>query len=207
MNISRTVKQPSEWNFGRAKSVNSLTACCEEWFEQLWDLCALLLPSSSLRYIKLTQCQNYSFNLFWLKKEIFSGSGELKVCKWDESRNHTAVAVRRFFAAFSLIMPCFCKTFYIEMVLILFLSQAIFLMCDLCLLEKVLSQFCQNHIKSLLHWFLLKCLNTPSLRTLQNSENSRGPRHGANSAGKTGQNSALPPIQRDQTRAGNNSEK
>ena len=112
-----------------------------------------------------------------------------------------------FFAAFSLIMPCFCKTFYIEMVLILFLSQAIFLMCDLCLLDKVLSQFCQNHIKSLLHWFLLKCLNTPSLRTLQNSENSRGPRHGANSAGKTGQNSALPPIQRDQTRAGNNSEK
>ena len=163
--------------------------------------------SSSLQYIKLTQCQNYSFNLFWLKKEIFSGSGELKVCKWDESRNHTAVAVRRFFAAFSLIMPCFCKTFYIEMVLILFLSQAIFLMCDLCLLDKVLSQFCQNHIKSLLHWFLLKCLNTPSLRTLQNSENSRGPRHGANSAGKTGQNSALPPIQRDQTRAGNNSEK
>ena len=147
------------------------------------------------------------FNLFWLKKEIFSGSGELKVCKWDESRNHTAVAARRFFAAFSLIMPCFCKTFYIEMVLILFLSQAIFLMCDLFLLDKVLSQFCQNHIKSLLHWFLLKCLFTPSLRTLQNSENSRGPRHGANSAGKTGQISALPPIQRDQTRAGNNSEK
>ena len=207
MNISRIVKQPSEWNFGRAKSVNSLTACCEEWFEQLWDLCALLLSSSSLRYIKLRQCQNYSFNLFWLKKEIFSGSGELKVCKWEESRNHTAVAVRRFFAAFSLIMPCFCKTFYIEMVLILFLSQAIFLMCDLFLLDKVLSQFCQNDIKSLLHWFLLKCLITPSPRTFQNSENSRGPRHGANSAGKTGQNSALPPRQRDQTRAGNNSKK
>ena len=118
MNISRIVKQPSEWNFGRAKSVNSLTACCEEWFEQLWDLCALLLSSSSLRYIKLTQCQNYSFNLFWLKKEIFSGSGELKVCKWDESRNHTAVAVRRFFAAFSLIMPCFCKTMSKKKILI-----------------------------------------------------------------------------------------
>ena len=82
MNFSKIVKQPSEWNFGRAKSVNSLTACCEEWFEQLWDLCALLLSSSSLRYIKLTQCQNYSFNLFWLKTEIFSGSGELKHCKW-----------------------------------------------------------------------------------------------------------------------------
>ena len=188
---------------------------CKQSDRMLWGmiwttvgpLCPPPPSSSSLQYIKLTQCQNYSFNLFWLKKEIFSGSGELKVCKWDESRNHTAVAVRRFFAAFSLIMPCFCKTFYIEMVLILFLSQAIFLMCDLCLLDKVLSQFCQNHIKSLLHWFLLKCLNTPSLRTLQNSENSRGPRHGANSAGKTGQNSALPPRQRDQTRARNISEK
>ena len=195
MNISRIVKQPSEWNFGRAKSVNSLTACCEEWFEQLWDLCALLLSSSSLRYIKLTQCQNYSFNLFWLKKEIFSGSGELKVCKWDESRNHTAVAVRRFFAAFSLIMPCFCKTFYIKMIDSISKSSN---------LPDVWSVFIRQGfvpiLPELLHWFLLKCLITPSLRTLQNSENSRGPRHGANSAGKTGQNSSLCPIQRDQTR-------
>ena len=112
-----------------------------------------------------------------------------------------------FFAAFSLIMPCFCKTFYTEMIVILYLSHAIFLMCDLCLLDKVLSRFCQTHFKSLLHWFLLKCLITPSLRRFQNSEDSWGPRHGANSAGKTGQISALPPIQRDQTRAGNNSEK
>ena len=136
----------------------------------------------------------------------------VEVGNWNiaSGRSHAIIQLLLcgdFFVAFSLIMPCFCKTFYIEMILILYLSHAIFLMCDVSLLDTFLSQFWQNHIKSLLYWFLLKCLITPSPRTLQNSENSWWPRHGAKSAGKTGQNSALPPRQRDQTRAGNNSEK
>ena len=51
----------SEWNVRwGAKSVNSLTTCCEEWFEQLWDLCAcicIIIPAPVLiLYFELEPC-------------------------------------------------------------------------------------------------------------------------------------------------------